>query len=269
MLQRNNWRQYRAAVSSLQQVIFPLSLIRFRLFLRLFSFFRAMPVYQLYIANKNYSSWSLRPWVLLRQLGIEFEECLNAFESGDNFEKFRKFSPSGTVPCLVDGDAVVWDSLAIAEYLAEKEAGIWPDNANARAFARCASAEMHSSFSSLRNICPMNCAITVELSNLNVGLKRDVSRIDELWQEGLSRFGGGFLAGEKFTAVDAFFCPVAYRVQSYQLAMSSESLAYCQRLLSLPAMKEWDVAAIKELWREEAHEEEAAAAGRIVADRRG
>ncbi len=228
-----------------------------------------MPVYQLYIANKNYSSWSLRPWVLLRQLGIEFEERLEAFETEDNFEKFRKFSPSGTVPCLVDDDTVIWDSLAIGEYLAEKEPGVWPDNASARAFARCASAEMHSSFSSLRNLCPMNCAITVELTNLTAGLARDVARIDELWQEGLSRFGGGFLAGEKFGAVDAFYCPVAYRVQSYQLAMSSESMAYCQRLLSLPAMKAWDAAAVKESWREEAHEEEAAAAGRIIADRRG
>ena len=114
----------------------------------------------------------------------------------------------------------------------------------------------------------MNCAITVELSTLTAGLARDVSRIDELWQEGLSRFSGGFLAGEKFSAADAFYCPVAYRGQSYQLAMSPESLAYCQRLLSLPAMKMWDVAAIKESWREEAHEEEAAAAGRIIADRR-
>jgi glutathione S-transferase len=227
-----------------------------------------MPVYQLYIANKNYSSWSLRPWVLLRQLGIEFEECFESFETEDNFEKFRKFSPSGTVPCLVDGDAVVWDSLAIVEYLAEKEAGIWPDNASARAFARCASAEMHSSFSSLRKLCPMNCAITVALSSLNADLARDVCRIDELWRSGLARFGGGFLAGERFTAVDAFYCPVAFRVQSYQLAISPESFAYCQKLLSLPAMKKWDAAAIKESWREEAHEEEAVAAGRVIADRR-
>jgi glutathione S-transferase len=165
-------------------------------------------VYQLYIANKNYSSWSLRPWVLLRQLGIEFDECFESFETEDNFEKFRKFSPSGT-------DAVVWDSLAIVEYLAEKEAGIWPDNASARAFARSASAEMHSSFSSLREICPMNCAITVALSSLNADLVRDVNRIDELWQEGLARFGGGFLAGERFTAVDAFYCPVAFNWQSH------------------------------------------------------
>ena len=225
-------------------------------------------MYQLYIANKNYSSWSLRPWVLLRQLGIQFEERLESFETEDNFEKFRAFSPSGTVPCLMDGDTVVWDSLAIVEYLAEKEARVWPDNVRARAFARSASAEMHSGFSSLRNICPMNCSITVELSKLNAGLARDVSRVDELWWEGLSRFGGRFLAGEEFSAVDAFYCPVAFRVQSYQLPVSPRSLAYCQRLLALPAMKAWDAAAIAEPWREEAHEEETAAAGRIIADRR-
>jgi len=153
-------------------------------------------VYQLHIANKNYSSWSLRPWVLLHQLGIEFEECFEPFETEDNFEKFRKFSPSGTVPCLVDGDTVVWDSLAIVEYLAEKEAGIWPDGASARAFARSASAEMHSSFSSLRKICPMNCAIRVALSSLTADLARDVSRIDELWREGLRDLVVGFWRGK-------------------------------------------------------------------------
>ena len=114
----------------------------------------------------------------------------------------------------------------------------------------------------------MNCAITVALSSLSADLTRDVCRLDELWQEGLARFGGGFLAGERFTAVDAFYCPVAFRVQSYQLEISPESLAYCQKLLSLPAMKAWDAAAIKESWREQAHEEEAAAAGRVIADRR-
>ena len=114
----------------------------------------------------------------------------------------------------------------------------------------------------------MNCAITVDLSSLNADLERDVCRIDELWQEGLARFGGGFLAGERFTAVDVSYCSVAFRVQSYQLAISPESFAYCQKLLSLPAMKVWDAAAIKESWREEAHEEEEKAAGRVIADRR-
>lgn len=222
----------------------------------------------LYIANKNYSSWSLRPWILLKQLDIAFDEQVQLFDAPDNFEKFRAFSPSGTVPCLVDGDTVVWDSLAIVEYLAEQDERVWPADRTARAFARCASAEMHSSFSQLRNTCPMNCAIKVELFEMPPGLKRDVDRVDELWQEGLRRFGGPFLAGEHFTAVDAFFCPVAFRVRSYQLPLSPDSLAYCQRLLDLPAMKAWDAEAITETWREQGHEEEAAEVGRIVEDRR-
>ena len=114
----------------------------------------------------------------------------------------------------------------------------------------------------------MNCAVTVDLSSFSADLARDGCGIDELGQECLARFVGGFLAGERFTAVDAFFCPVAFRVRSYQLAISPESFAYCQKLLSLPAMKMWDAAAIKESWREEAHEEEAEAAGRVIADRR-
>ncbi len=225
-------------------------------------------MYQLYIANKNYSSWSLRPWVLMQELGIEFEEKLQQFEQADNFDKFRVFSPSGRVPCLVDGDLVVWDSLAIVEYLAELHDGVWPGDPEARVFARCAASEMHSSFSDLRNICPMNCAIKVEMNEVSAGLQRDIDRIDELWSEGVNRFGGDYLAGSEFTAVDAFFCPVAFRFHSYQLPLSPVASDYCQRLLETPAMKAWDAAAITETWKEEAHEEEAAAAGRIVEDRR-
>lgn len=225
-------------------------------------------MYQLYIANKNYSSWSLRPWVLMRALGIEFDECLEGFESNDNFEKFRRFSPSGTVPCLQHDSLTVWDSLAITEYLAEHHDGVWPEESEARAFARCAAAEMHSSFGHLRNICPMNCAITVDMHEISAGLQRDLDRIGEIWCSGIEAFGGPFLAGEKFTAVDAFFCPVAFRIRSYQLPLPSVALSYCERLLDLPAMKAWDEAGVNESWREEAHEEEAAAAGKIVKDRR-
>lgn len=225
-------------------------------------------MYQLYIANKNYSSWSLRPWVLMKTLGIEFEECLEGFESADNFEKFRRFSPSGTVPCLQHDSVTVWDSLAIAEYLAERHDGVWPEDAEARAFARCVAAEMHSSFSHLRNICPMNCAITVDMHEITAGLQRDLDRIGEIWSKGIETFGGPFLAGENFSAADAFFCPVAFRVRSYQLPLPSVALSYSERLLDLPAMKAWDEAGVSESWREEAHEEEAAAAGSIVRDRR-
>ncbi len=225
-------------------------------------------MYQLYIANKNYSSWSLRPWVLMQTLGIDFEECMEGFESADNFEKFRKFSPSGTVPCLQDGDVTVWDSLAIAEYLAERHREVWPEDVEARAFARCVTAEMHSSFSHLRNICPMNCAITVDMHEISAGLQRDLDRIGEIFTSGIETFGGPFLAGDKFTAADAFFCPVAFRVRSYQLPLPPVALSYCERLLALPAMQAWDEAGVNESWKEEAHEEEAAAAGKIVADRR-
>ena len=225
-------------------------------------------MYQLNIANKNYSSWSLRPWVLMTELGIEFEEQFQPFESEDNFEKFRTFSPTGKVPCLTDGETVVWDSLAIAEYLAERHPGTWPEDGAARTFARCAAAEMHSGFPDLRNICPMNCAITVEMAGIPDGLQRDINRIDELFSEGLAIFGGGFLAGDKFTAVDAFYCPVAYRFRSYQLPLSEVAGEYCDRLLKVAAMQAWDAAAIQESWREVSHEEEAGAAGKVVADRR-
>ncbi len=225
-------------------------------------------MYELFIANKNYSSWSLRPWVLMKTLGIPFEEKFESFETEDNFDKFRAFSPSGTVPCLIDGDTVVWDSLAICEYLAERHDGVWPEANTARAFARAAAAEMHSSFTSLRNICPMNCAITVEMNEIDAGLQRNIARIDELWCEGLQRFGGSFLAGVRFSAVDAFYCPVAFRIRSYQLPLSAQAMAYCERLLQLPAMLAWDRAAVNESWREQAHEQEAAAAGRIIEDRR-
>lgn len=225
-------------------------------------------MYELIIANKNYSSWSLRPWVLMRQLEINFTEVMESFEAATNFDKFRRFSPAGTVPCLRDGDTVVWDSLAISEYLAESHPQVWPADRHARAWARCVAAEMHSGFSALRNICPMNCAIRVEMFEISAALEKDLQRIDEIFSEGLQRYGGRFLTGDSFTAVDAFFCPVAYRVQSYGLPLSSTAAAYCERLLALPVMRQWDKEAISESWREVAHEAEAAQAGRITEDRR-
>ncbi len=223
---------------------------------------------RLYVANKNYSSWSLRPWVLMRQLGIAFEETLVPFGGNATHETFRAFSPTGKVPCLVDGGTTVWDSLAIAEYLAEREPRVWPADRVARAWARSASAEMHSGFPALRDLCTMNCGLRVRIDVLPPPVARDVARIDELWNEGLSRFGGEHLAGRAFTAVDAFFAPVAFRIQTYGLAMSPAALDYAGRLRALAPMQEWYAAALAETWRDEAHEAEARQAGAWLADLR-
>jgi glutathione S-transferase len=222
----------------------------------------------LHIANKNYSSWSLRPWVLLHELGIAFEERMHVFTPGSNREAFRAFSPNGRVPCLHDGDAVVWDSLAIAEYLAERHPAVWPSDAAARAWARCASAEMHSGFGALRQQCSMSCGLRIRLHEIGAELAADVARIDELWSEGLGRFGGPFLAGARFTAVDAFYAPVAFRVQTYGLALGPAAAAYVDRLLALPSMQRWYAEALAEPWRDTPHEVESAAVGTITADLR-
>lgn len=225
-------------------------------------------MYALYIANKNYSSWSLRPWVLLKTLGIDFDERFVPFLQGSSYEEFRKFSPTGLVPCLVDGDLTVWDSLAITEYAAEDHPQIWPADRAARAWARSAAAEMHSGFSALRNICGMNIGVRVRMAEISPALQANLDRMDELWNQGLSRFGGPFLAGETFTAVDAFFCPVAFRIQTYDLKLSDEALAYAERLRNLPAMQEWYEAGLAETIRDEPHDAEIALAGTLVEDLR-
>ena len=222
----------------------------------------------LYIANKNYSSWSLRPWILMRVLGIGFGERLVQFETGSSWKTFRSFSPSGKVPCLVDEDTVVWDSLAISEYLAERHPGVWPSDPGARAFARCAAAEMHSGFTALREQCTMNCGLRVRLHRVDDALARDLARLSELWNEGLHRFGGPFLAGSAFTAADAFYAPVAFRVQTYSPPLDPAAQAYAHQLLELPAMREWYEGALAETWRDEAHEAEIPRWGQVVEDLR-
>lgn len=215
------------------------------------------------IANKNYSSWSLRPWVLMRQLGIPFEEQLITFGAPSDF---FTCSPSGRVPCLIDGPTVVWDSLAITEYLAERFPQVWPSEPLARAWARCAAAEMHSGFFDLRGTCSMNCGVRIALHSISDGLKRDLARIDALWSEGLVRFGGPFLAGATFTGVDAFFAPVAFRMQTYGLECSPIVSGYAERLLALPSMRDWYAAAVAEPWRDTEHEHEVAQVGRLQED---
>ena len=226
-------------------------------------------MYELFIANKNYSSWSLRPWLLMTELGIPFTERLHAFERGSSWEAFRAFSPTGKVPCLsTDEGQKVWDSLAIAEYLAERHPGVWPQDAQARAWARCAAAEMHAGFGVLREMCSMNCGVRVALNGVPPDLQIELDRLSELWLEGLARFRGPFLAGQAFTAVDAFYAPVAFRVQTYDLRLPELAQAYVARLLALPGMRAWYEAALKETWREPAHENAVLQYGELKEDLR-
>jgi glutathione S-transferase len=225
-------------------------------------------MYTLLIANKNYSSWSLRPWVLMRTLGIAFMEELIALGPQPPGRSIAERSPSGRVPCLIDGPVVVWDSLAITEYLAERHAGVWPAAAGARAWARSAAAEMHSGFFALRNTCGMSCGQRVVLHEVAAPLKAELDRLAGLWTEGLSRHGGPFLAGAAFSAVDAFYAPVAFRVQTYGLALPRPAAAYVAHLLALPAMQAWHAEALAEPWREASHEQDVARHGTVTSDLR-
>ncbi len=225
-------------------------------------------MYLLFIANKNYSSWSLRPWVLMRELNIPFAERLHRFRPGGAWSEFRAFSPTGRVPALHDGDTVVWDSLAIAEYLAERHGGVWPEKSMARAWARCAAAEMHSGFSTLREQCSFNAGLRVRLKGISPMLEKDLARVSELWNDGLSRFGGPFLAGDAFTAVDASYAPIVFRAQTYGLSFQGAAQAYSQRILQLESMREWYANALAEDFRDLSHDDVVSKYGEIVEDRR-
>jgi glutathione S-transferase len=225
-------------------------------------------MYDLYIGNKNYSSWSLRPWVLMRELEIAFREHLMPFGQESVWRDYRKIAPNGKVPCLIDGDTVVWDSLAIAEYLAERHAAVWPRAAGARAWARSAAAEMHSGFGELRNRCSMSCGVRVRLSEFPAALGSDLARLGTLWNDGLRRFGGPFLAGDAFTAVDAFYAPVVFRIQTYGLALDAAAAAYADHLLGTRAMREWYGAALEETLRDPPHDDEISQAGQVLQDLR-
>lgn len=221
--------------------------------------------YTLITANRNYSSWSLRPWVLLKGLEIPFEDRLEPFLKATNYNEFRAFSPTGQVPALIDGERTVWDSLGIALYLADRHPGVWPRDEAARAFAQCVVAEMHSGFSALRNDCTMNVGVRVRPKPMSAALQRDVARVREIFEQGLSRFGGPWLAGPDFTAADAFFAPVAFRIRTYGLDMGAGQ-TWVEHVLAHPAMRQWETEALTETWREEAHEAELAAAGEVIED---
>ncbi len=224
-------------------------------------------MYVLITANRNYSSWSLRPWVLMHALGIAFEDQIEPFSNPINYDEFRSFSPTGQVPALLDEGRTVYDSLGITLYLADRHKGVWPTDPDARAWAQCAAAEMHSGFSALRNDCTMNVGVRVTPKPPSGALRLDVARIRELFAEGLSRFGGPWLAGEHFTAVDAFFAPVAFRIRTYGLDVGAGQ-AWVDHMLAHPAMQNWEQQALAESWREESHEAELMAAGAITADYR-
>ena len=203
------------------------------------------------IANKLYSSWSLRPWLLLKQAGIAFDEVLIPLGQPDTRERILKHSPAGRVPVLTDGDVVVWDSLAIAEYAAERwpQAEIWPEERRARALARSISAEMHSGFAALRSACPMNLGKRFGAKDRGEAVTKDVARIEAMWRDARARFGGGgpFLFGA-FSAADAMYAPVATRFETYSVPVASDTRAYMDAILSLAAVAEWRAAALEEPW---------------------
>jgi glutathione S-transferase len=223
-------------------------------------------MYKLITANRNYSSWSLRPWVLMRTLGIAFADEQVTFAGIDNYDEFRSFAPNGMVPVLVDGDRTVWDSLGIALYLGDRHDGVWPADKAAKAWAQCVACEMHSGFSALRSDCTMNVGVRVNRKPDSDALKRDTARIAEIFEDGLGRFGGPFLAGARFTAADAFFAPVVFRVRTYDLPLGPLGRDWVQHMLDLPAMLEWEEAALADSYREMGHEIELGRAGTITED---
>ena len=223
--------------------------------------------YTLITANRNYSSWSLRPWVLMKALGIGFEDRLEPFTRPDNYDAFRKFSPTGQVPVLIDGERVIADSLGITLYLAERHGGVWPMDETARIFAHSAVTEMHGGFGALRNDCTMNVGVRVQLRPMSEALQRNVGRLRELFETGLAQFGGPWLAGAAFSAADAFYAPVAFRIRTYGLDVG-QGQAWVDHMLAHPAMVQWEAEALAETWRLDGHEAELAAAGVVTADYR-
>lgn len=205
---------------------------------------------QLVIGNKNFSSWSLRPWLGLKVAGIEFEETLLPLYEPDARSQRLAFSPTGKVPLLIDGDLRVWDSLAIAEYVAEKfpNRGLWPSDVAARAMARSICAEMHAGFSAVRNALGMDIRARLQVE-ITPEVQAEIGRIVALWIECRSRFGAGgpFLFGQ-FSWADAFYAPVVTRFVTYSIPLPPVAQAYADTILTLPALQEWTAAAQIETW---------------------
>jgi glutathione S-transferase len=206
---------------------------------------------RLVIGNKNYSSWSMRPWLAMRELGIEFEEVQIPLRQHDSLERKLAYSPAGKVPILIDGDLRVWDSLAIVEHLSDRfpHKRLWPTDSETRAAARSVSAEMHSGFTSLRARMPMNCRARRPEAGRGPGVQEDIDRVREIWRECRERQNatGEFLFG-KFTAADAMFAPVASRFQTYGVELDGVEAEYAQAILALPAVASWMQASREEPW---------------------
>lgn len=206
---------------------------------------------RLVIGNKNYSSWSFRPWIAMKVAGIPFEETVVSLNASDFKAEVTKISGTGKVPALADGAVHVWESLAILEYLAEKfpAAQLWPADPRARAHARAIASEMHAGFVPLRKECPMNMWRPPRPRALSADAKANVARIDAIWSDCRRRFGaaGPFLFGQ-FGAADAMYAPVVARFHTYGVEVGAASRAYMDATMALPAWKEWTAAASKEPW---------------------
>jgi glutathione S-transferase len=209
----------------------------------------------LVLGTKNYSSWSLRPWILLKHLGVSFEEVVLRLDTEQFRQEIGKYSPSGRVPVLIDGEVRVWDSLAIAEYAADQiarwrsdvpaaEPRVWPADLAARAQARSIAAEMHSGFQTLRTLCPMNIRARNVKVRMTPELAQDIARIDRIWSGTRHRFGGAgpWLFGE-YSAADAMFAPVALRFRTYGAELSARSREYLETVLADPLLADWIAAA--------------------------
>ena len=207
---------------------------------------------QLVIGNKNYSSWSFRPWLAMKVARIPFEETVIPLDTPDFKSRITALSGAGKVPVLIDGDTCVWESLAILEHLAEKfpEAGLWPQDAQARAHARAISAEMHAGFQPLRRQLPMNMRRPVKPQRLEADAETDVQRIEAIWSHCRARFGQGrgpFLHGA-FGAADAMYAPVVSRFHTYGVGVGAVAREYMRAITALPAWSEWREAGRREPW---------------------
>jgi glutathione S-transferase len=209
----------------------------------------------LVIGNRNYSSWSLRPWMLLRRLGVEFREILLRLDTPTSKDEMEKYGPSGRVPVLLDGELCVWDSLAICEYVAELAGGGWPRDSAARAVARSVCAEMHSGFVNLRTEWPMNARARNRRTIATLGLEADIDRVDEIWNDCRRRFGaaGPWLFGE-YSIADAMYAPVVLRLNTYGAPISETARWYMAAALEDGVLQSWLAAAKAEPWTIEASE---------------